>query len=304
MALPDENLSPFQRAAAEALKARAAAAKEAAAPAAPAVAPSVAAPGRAVFGGAAGQTAARAPFLATESAQFLRAQQARMENARREAERQRLHLEVERHKSHIFIKRQELSRVATRLRSAESSLVAAEADARRASSSLGATAGAIHEKSDARSHLAMQREAAERDFERREIAESKAVEAINRDMDKMARRAGKFVMNTPEYRDLERRKKDRERGLASIRLERSRRRNEASAKDAGLARQLANAERGELAGRRAADLAESLAAKYRLQVRAFSVAKQALDADLERMHQELARAEMAMQRASLTASRV
>lgn len=297
----DENLSPFQRAAAEALKARAAAAaKDAPAPASRPAGVVPSAPGRSAFGGA-GQTAARAPFMATESAQFLRAQQTRMENARREAERQRLHLEVERYKSHIFIKRQELARVATRLRSAESALVAAEADARRASSSLSATAGAIHEKVEARSHLAMQREAAERDFERREIAESKAVEAINRDMDKMARRAGKFVVNTPGYRDLERRKKDRERGLASIRLERSRRRSEAAARDAGLARQLANAERGELTGRRAADLAESLAAKYRLQVRAFSVAKQALDADLERMQQELGRAEMALQRASLAA---
>lgn len=305
MALPDKPLSPFQRAAAEALKVRAAGAV----PVAPSGGRRVtggAVPGgsgHAIFGGAT-QSETRAPFLATESAQFLKAQQARLENARREAERRRLGLDIERHKSHIFIKQQELARVATRLRAAESALVAAEADARRAKVTLGASAGAIHDKSSARSRLAAEREAAERDFERREIAESKAVEALERDMDKMARHAGKFIVNEPAYRDLVRRRKDRERGLASIRLERSRRRNEAAGKDLTLARQMAGAERGEASGRRSTELAESLVAKYRLQVRAFTVARQTLDADLERLRQELSRAEAAAQRTAASAPKV
>jgi hypothetical protein len=307
---PKQQLTPFQRAAREAA-ARDAAAKGVAAP--PSVAPAPggrnsAAPsagqGRGVFGAPAGQVASREGFLATESAQYLATQRVRMENARLAAERQRLSLEVERHKSHIFIKKQELARVVTRLRSAESALVAAEAEERRARAGLGATAGAIHEKMSARDHLAVERESTERDFERREVAEAKSVDQLAREMDKLAKRSSGYALGSAQYRDLERKRKDRERGLQSIRLERGRRRAEASAKDAGLARQIAAAERAELTARRAADLAANLAAKYRLQVRAFSVAKQTLDADLERMGRELSRAESAVRQNMAAAPRV
>ena len=290
--------SPFERAAIEAAKARAAAAAKAA----PSVAkkPAAHAPvaaGRAAFGGGT-QTDARAPFLATEATQQLKAQQARMERARIDAERQRQHLEVERLKSHIFIKKQEFNRVATRLRAAESALVAAESEERRATSSLGASAGAIHEKATGREHVAAERDNSDRDFERREVAEHKAIEILQRDMDKMAK--GGLGKNSPQYLDLERRRRDREKGLSSIKLERSRRRNELLAKDASLGRQMAGAERAELMAERAATLAGSLVSKYRLQVRTFSVAKAALESDLERMNHDLAMAEAVVRRTEIS----
>lgn len=289
----EENLTPFQRAVREAAERDAAAAGHPVPSASPKAPSPGAVPGRAIFGGE-NQADTRSPFLASEAAQHLKVQQVRMENARREAEKQRLKLDVERHKSHIFLKKQELARVSTRLRSAESALVAAEADERRALAGLGASAGSIHEKTNARERLAIDRANAERDFERREIAEGKAVDSIDREMDKLAQRMGPMASNSGQHRDLERKKKDRERGLASIRLERSRRRTEAMAKDAALSRQLAGAERAEAMAHRAAELAQSLVSKYRLQVRAFSVARDALVGDLERMGNELSRAEAAL----------
>jgi hypothetical protein len=293
----DQKLTPFQRAARQAAAA-AAAARPVASGGARTVGPTApGGEGRTVFGGG-NQAETRAPFLATEAAQYLAAQRARMESARLAAERQRLHLEVERHKSHIFIKKQELARVAARLRSAESALVAAEADERRAKGGLGASAGAIHEKTSQRDRLAIDREAAERDFERREVGEAKAVEALEREIDKLVKRVGFAAHVSPQYRELERKKKDRERGLQSIKLERGRRRAEAVARDAALARQVAGAERADLAARRALDFADSMVGKYRLQVRAFSVAKQALDSDIERLDRELRNAEAAYARAA------
>lgn len=292
----DQKLSPFERAAAEAARARAAAAEKSA-PSVGARRGAAPAASGGIFGGAS-QAETRAPFIATEAAQHLAAQRARMEEAARAAERQRLHLEVERHKSHIFIKKQELARVVTRLRSAESALVAAEADERRARSGLGASAGAIHEKSSARTLLATQREAAERDFERREVGEAKAVEALEREIERLVKRGGLGARASSQYRELERKKKDRERGLQSIRLERGRRRAEVVSRDASLARQVASAERADHGARRALDFAESMVQKYRLQVRAFTVAKQTLDSDLERLDRELRNAEGALARAS------
>ncbi len=290
--------SPFERAAAEAAKARAAAAAKAASPVAKRPgAPAPAAPGGAAFGGGT-QTDARAPFLATEAAQQLKAQQARMERARADAERQRQRLDIERLKSHIFIKRQEFARVATRLRAAESALAAAEAEERRATASRGASVGAVHEKASGRERIAAERENADRDFERREVAEGKAIEAIQREMDKIAR--GGLGKNSPQYAELERRRRDREKGRSSIRLERARRRNELLAKDAALGRQVAGAERAELAAEHAARLAGTLVSKYRLQIRTFSVAKATLESDLERMNHDLAMAEAAMRRTEIS----
>jgi hypothetical protein len=283
----EQKLSPFARAEAEARKAREAARRAELAAEGASAAPRAA--DAAVFGRAASPQEARAPFLATEAAQYMKAQEDRMERARKDAAKQRLHLEAERLKSFVFIKRQELARVATRLRASESSLVAAQADERRAKATAAAASSTLHEKMAARAHLQAERTAAEHDFERREVGEATSAEAIERDLNAYIKRGGNRY--DPRYQELDRKRHDRSKGLASIQRERIRRRSEAASRDAAVAREIASAERSGQSARRAGDLAASLVAKYEQQVRAFQVAEQTLKTDAQRLEHDLARAE-------------
>jgi hypothetical protein len=300
MAMPqdeDKKLSPFARAEAEAAAEQAAALGKARAeggvfrgvPATPAAG---------VPTGQAGssQTATRAPFLATEAAQYLKLQEERLERARSEAAKRRFQMEAERLRSHAFIKKQELARVATRLRAAESALVAAEAEERRSRATGGKSDAALHEKMSARTHISAERDALERDFERRIAAEAKAGEALEREMNNHIKRGG--FRHDYRYREFERRRHDRAKGLASIQRERIRRRAELASRDVTVAREIASAERSGTSSRRSGDLATSLVAKYRQQVRAFQVAEQTLRSDHERLERDLAKAEAEIRRVS------
>lgn len=222
---------------------------------------------------------ARAGQLTAESQAHLKLQKERMERAGRDAERARLARELARAESVLFIKRQELQRVEIRWRAVESATRAAEVQQKRAKSDHEAASTALRERTNERERLEAQLEGAERDFDRRLLAEKKAVEGAGREIVSL-RRDG--YGDSSRASELAVRKQARERGGLSIERERVRRRAELSSRIAAVGREAVRYHGLATRAERELALAESLLTRYAREAHGLESSKVTVESDLER----------------------